>query len=206
MKIGFMGGTFSPPHKGHLHSAEVFYRETGLDLLIIIPAKVSPFKTDSQMTASDRDRFEMTKLCFSSLGDKGMNVRVSDMELSRQGTSYTVDTVKTLRELYPDDSLYMFVGSDMFISLERWKNFKDIFSQCTVYTRSRLCDEEKTLEKTKALYEEKYGADIVISNDEELIISSTFIREKIAERCFEKAENLLTDNVLRYIIENRLYF
>ena len=119
MRIGFMGGTFSPPHIGHLHSAEKFIEEMSLDMLIIIPAKISPFKVGIDATASDSDRMEMAKLCFLPLDSEKCKVLVSDIEMSKDRTSYTIDTIVELEQTYPESELIMFVGSDMFLSIEK---------------------------------------------------------------------------------------
>lgn len=206
MKIGFIGGTFSPPHVGHLHSAKCFIDEIGLDKLIIIPAKVSPFKVNSKATASDKDRFEMAKLCFMPLNSENCCVEVSDIEISKNETSYTIETVKELEKLYPDEELYMFVGSDMFLSLEKWCEFEGIFDKCRIYTRCRNEGEAEIMHQTKTKYEKNYGALIYLSDDKELVISSTDVRIALYSKNTESCRNLLTDEVLRYIIKGGLYF
>lgn len=206
MRIGFMGGTFSPPHLGHLHSAKRFIEEMLLDLLLIIPAKVSPFKVNSEATASDKDRFEMAKLCFLPLDSQKCHVEVSDIEISSDTTSFTVDTVNKLKSLYPDDELFMYVGSDMFYSLEKWRSFEEIFEKCTIYTRCREKSELETLDFTKQKYERLYGARIFASVDGEFVVSSTHIREALSSKKDESFRNLLTDEVLGYIMRSGLYF
>lgn len=207
MKIGFMGGTFSPPHKGHLNAAKVFYEEEDLDKLIIIPSAVSPFKVSDEKNATDRQRFEMAYLCFSKLMDEyGYNIEVSDMEQVREGISYTFLTVRELKELYPKDELIMYVGSDMFLSLEKWKNAEEIFSCCKIYTRCRENGEMQQMVQGKKKYEQLYGANIVISDHKEVIVSSTQVRNEVSAKNLSNYKNLLTDEVFRYIINNRLYF
>ena len=206
MRIGFMGGTFSPPHKGHLHSAKVFAEEMKLDKLLIIPAKVSPFKVNDTPTASDEDRFEMTSLCFGKLSEQGFNVEISDIEISKNSASYTIETICELKKLYPEDELYMFVGSDMFQSLERWKNSDKIFENCRIYTRCRQQNELETMLATKEKYEKNFGATVFLSNDKEIVVSSTDVRNALQTKNFETCQNLLTDEVFRYIIKGGLYF
>ena len=206
MNIGFMGGTFSPPHKGHLHSAKVFIREMKLDKLIIIPAKVSPFKQNTTETASEKDRLEMARLCFLPLDSKACPVEVSEIETNRSGTSYTIETIKQLRQEYPDSTLYMFVGSDMFLCLEKWKCFEDIFKECHIYTRCREENQAQVMTQAMEKYREKYGAVISLSSDKEIIVSSTLVREALSSKNIESCENLLTEEVLRYIIKGGLYF
>ena len=206
MRIGFMGGTFSPPHIGHLTSAKVFIEEMQLDRLIIIPAKVSPFKVNVEATANDSDRMQMAKLCFLPLDSANCKVDVSDIEMSKDGASFTIDTINALKSIYTDDELYMFVGSDMFLSLERWKSSAEIFKKCGIYTRTRLDNERNTMLDTKAKYENEYGAKVFFSDAEEIIVSSTDVREALSSKNFETCRNLLTDKVLEYIIKGGLYF
>ena len=206
MRTGFMGGTFSPPHIGHLLSAKAFIEEMKLDKLIIIPAKVSPFKVNTEATASDRDRMEMTRLCFLPLDSEKCKVEVSDIEMSKNGTSYTIETINELKKLYPDDEIIMFVGSDMFLSLERWKNAEEIFKKCSIYTRVRQSNERRIMLDFKEKYREKYGARVYFSDDEEIIVSSTDVRCALSSKNIETCRNLLTDEVLGYIIKGGLYF
>ncbi len=206
MKIGFMGGTFSPPHLGHLHSAKVFIDEMSLDKLYIIPASVSPFKTEDAPTASDMDRFNMAKLCFDGLSTDKCTVIVSSMELDRSTISYTVNTIRDLKEKHQNDELYMFVGSDMFMSLERWREFETIFKYVTIYTRCRKKNETKAMLNTANRYEDLYGASIYFSRDKEVIVSSTLVREALDKRNFALCQRLLPQKVLCYIKERELYF
>ncbi|MBQ7399639.1 MAG: nicotinate (nicotinamide) nucleotide adenylyltransferase [Clostridia bacterium] len=206
MNIGFMGGTFSPPHVGHLHSAKVFIEEMNLDRLIIIPAKVSPFKANSVETASDMQRLEMARLCFLPLDSKRCHVEVSEIEVSKNEISYTIETVKKLKELYPDDELFMFVGSDMFLSLEKWRDFENIFRECHVYTRCRERNEEQIMFDAAEKYKKMYNAFITLSKDREIIASSTEVRQALTTKNIQSCQNLLTDEVLGYIIKGGLYF
>lgn len=206
MRIGFMGGTFSPPHKGHLQSAISFIDEAKLDRLIIIPAKVSPFKVNSQVTACDFDRMEMTKLCFLPIDSEKCHVEVSDIEMAKNETSYTIDTILKLEELYHGCTLIMYVGSDMFFSLEKWRSSELIFKKCIIYTRCRYENEMENMLLFKEKYEKLYGADIIVSDDKEIVVSSTDVRQALATKNTESCQNLLTEDVLGYIIKGGLYF
>lgn len=205
MKIGFMGGTFSPPHVGHLHAAKGFIRDMELDRLIIIPAKVSPFKVNAVETASEKDRMEMAKLCFLPLDSEKCKVIVSDIEISKEGTSYTIDTIDALKKLYPDDELFMYVGSDMFFSLEKWKASDDIFRKCSIFTMCREKNQLELMFLTKQKYKQLYDANIFISVEKEFVVSSTEVRQALSSENFETCKNLLTDKVLGYIIKGGLY-
>lgn len=205
MRIGFFGGTFSPPHKGHLEAAKSFYIGAKLDKLIIIPAKVSPFKTDLPATASEQQRMDMCSLCFGKLSNFGFNIEISDMELKNDATSYTYMTVLSLKELYPKDDIIMYVGSDMFYSLGRWKNSHIIFNNCSIYTKCRVENEKEQMLLTSKEYEKNFNANITVSSDGEYTVSSTQIRNLLSVKNEVNDESLLTEEVFRYIIENRLY-
>ncbi len=205
MNIGFFGGSFDPPHKGHIRSAEFFCNEADLSLLYIIPTHVSPFKKNKIDVSDDSDRLEMCKLAFGGISNNSTTVCVSDMEIQRSGTSYTVDTVNELKRTHPNDTLFMFVGSDMFLSLERWKDSVTIFKSCVIYTRARYDGDIPELQKCAENYIEKYGARVIISNDKELICSSTEVRSLLSQNNILNVRNLLTDDVFGYIIKNKLY-
>ena len=206
MKIGFMGGTFSPPHLGHLNAAKSFIGDIQLDRLIIIPAKVSPFKVSEKETASEKDRMEMSKLCFLPLDSKACHVEVSDIEISKEGTSFTIETINLLKEFYPDDELYMYVGSDMFFSLEKWRSSEDIFKSCIIYTKCREKNQFESMLHAKQKYENLYNAKVCLSLDEEFVVSSTDVRQALSSQNFETCRNLLTNDVFGYIIKGGLYF
>lgn len=205
MNIGFFGGSFDPPHIGHIKSAESFIKEAKLSKLYIIPTYVSPFKKDKTDVTDSFHRLEMCKLAFSCLKTDKTDIIISDIETSRKGTSYTIDTVNALCSLHQNDSLFMYVGTDMFVSLEKWKNSEEIFRKCTVFTKARYSQDFQTLTEKAEYYAEKYNAKLVISKDNELVCSSTDIRTHLAENNILNLQNLLTDDVLRYIIENKLY-
>ena len=120
MKIGLYGGTFDPPHKGHLKLACDFYSESDSDLLIVMPSFIPPHKRNS--TTSAVSRFEMAKLAFGHLGEIGVNYTVSDYEITKHDVSYTIETVEFLLEKYPDSTLNLCVGSDMLYYFEMWKD------------------------------------------------------------------------------------
>ena len=115
MNIGIFGGSFNPPHKGHLVAAKAFFEKAKLDSLIITVAGRPPHK-ELDLKCSDADRLEMTRLGFLPMGNKAT---VSDMEITRQGKSYTFDTLNQLKELYPDDKLFLYCGSDMLTSFKK---------------------------------------------------------------------------------------
>ena len=117
MNIGIYGGTFDPPHVGHVTAAKAAMEALHLDKLLLIPDRQPPHKALAADGAGMQQRYDMTVLATAELGKRA---EVSDMELRRTGASYTADTLTTLREQYPEDTLYLLMGSDMFLSLHTW--------------------------------------------------------------------------------------
>jgi len=118
MNIGIFGGTFNPPHIGHVQAAKTAARENNIDLLIIIPTGIPPHKSLPDETPLPELRYEMTRNAFSALD----NTIISDMELNSTENNYTIDTVLKIKQEYPDAKLFLFTGTDMFESLSEWKD------------------------------------------------------------------------------------
>ena len=198
MKLGIYGGTFAPIHNAHVRVAKAFHKELGLDKLLIIPAGIPPHK----QVGSDDDpekRLRMCQLAFDGCD----GIEVSDIELCREGKSYTV---LTLRELKHDDTeLFLLCGSDMIITFDKWYRFEEIFSLCTiVYVRRE--DDDAIGREIKAKiteYRKKYGAEIIGLDTKPLEMSSTEIREAVKEG--RDITSLVPESVARYIKENGLY-
>ncbi|MFH1127828.1 MAG: nicotinate-nucleotide adenylyltransferase [Candidatus Omnitrophota bacterium] len=121
MKIGILGGTFNPIHIGHLILADEVREKLSLDKIIFVPAYLPPHKDNSDI-AAPVERFKMIKLAIK--GNK--NFAVSNIEIKRDGRSYTIDTVKEFNRLYPKDELYFITGSDLLKYLEDWKDLPEI--------------------------------------------------------------------------------
>lgn len=152
MRVGIYGGSFSPVHNGHVLAARAFMEQMWLDILYIIPAGIPPHKSlQGDVTAADR--LEMCRLAFSDMD----GVIVSDLEIRREGKSYTVDT---LRELYdPAGRLFLLMGTDMLLTLDRWREPDEIFRlSYPVYIRR---EEDASLDEpiVEAItrYRETYG-------------------------------------------------
>ncbi len=176
MRIGIYGGTFNPPHVGHVLAAERFLESVQLDKLLIIPDFLPPHKRiDGEITAEDR--LEMARLAFSHLE----KAEVSDIEISRGGRSYTA---VTLEELSGDDrELYFLCGTDMFLTLSEWYLPERIFELATIcYVRREndKINEARISEKTK-LYKDKYKARIIPISADAVEISSSELRSAL--RC-----------------------
>jgi nicotinate-nucleotide adenylyltransferase len=203
MKIGVYGGTFNPPHLGHIKAAEAAAKALGLDLLLMIPDGQPPHKELPQGTPSPWQRLEMLKVAVDGAG-LGKLVQVSDIELQREGRSYTVDTLRTLREQYPGEELWLLLGTDMFLSIEEWYQYEEILHMAALAPFQRENGERSpAFSAQKAHLEETYGARIqLIDLEEPVEVSSTQLRQAL-ERGEEPKE--LPIGVYGYILRNGLY-
>ena len=123
MKIGFLGGSFDPVHFGHLLAAQDAFEQHGLDRLILVPASQAPLKpADDTPRAPAADRLAMLRAAVA--GDR--RFEVSDFELARGGVSYTIDSARHFRGLYPQDELYWIIGGDQLPHLPLWKDIAEL--------------------------------------------------------------------------------
>ena len=192
-RIGIYGGTFAPIHNGHKNAAKAFMDQMQLHYLFVIPTSMSPEKIrDSGDDA--RHRMKMCELAFE--GEVG--VIISDMEIERGGTSYTVDTLRYLKKIYPNDELVFLCGSDMFLSMETWREPQSIMKMATIAVAARKRRLLLKLFITKWKYQRKYGARCKILPIKPLLMSSTQLRLDMMEEAVEPA-------VYDYIQEHNLY-
>ncbi len=197
MKIGIFGGTFSPVHNGHIAMLESFAREPYIDKILVVPTYLPPHK--SQVGgATVTDRVRMLELAVKEVP----GVEISDVEIRRQNVSYTVDT---LRELSGQGELYLLLGSDMFLSLESWREPFEIMKLAHIVVGRREND-YVTGEKIKAYkadLEKRLGANIHETLFPPVVISSSEIRGMLAQG--KSIDGLVPRDVADYIKENRLY-
>ena len=195
-KIGLFGGSFNPVHNGHMNLALSVKKSLGLDRIILIPSGTSPHKSSSEYAPAE-DRLEMCRLACE--GYDGFEV--SDYEITKPGKSYTVYTVRHFRELFPEDELYLLVGSDMLLSFDTWFEYREILENVTVAAVSRTGDDtDELLKMTKKLSD--CGRCVVVNADT-VTISSSEIRKMIKNNidlsCY------LNGKVVKYIILKKLY-
>lgn len=132
MKIGILGGTFNPIHIGHLILAEEVRQAIGLSKVIFIPTNLPPHKDNGEViTASHR----LSMLRLAIRGNRFF--AVSDIEIKRDGRSYTIDTLKELKKIYSSDELYFIIGSDLFNYLDEWKDLKEIIAMVQFIVATR---------------------------------------------------------------------
>ena len=201
MNIGVYGGTFDPPHWGHITAARAAMEQLGLDKLVLIPDRVPPHKALPEGSALPEQRLEMAALATAELGRRA---EVSDRELRRDGPSYTSDTLAELRREYPEDTLWLLMGSDMFLSLQTWHAPEEIMALARIAPFSREAeDESAAFAAQKARLEREYGAQIcIVQNPEVRELSSTEVRAALAAG---QGSNLLPPAVYGYVLREHLY-
>lgn len=201
MKIGVYGGTFNPIHRGHISAATAAAHALGLDKLLLIPDAVPPHKPLPAGSAGGEDRLEMVRLC---TGELPIPAEVSDLELRREGASYTCDTLIALRRQYPTDELYLLMGSDMFLSFETWSRPETICRLSTLAVFSRHEESEAAaFARQREKLEGAYHARVVfVANPHVVEISSTALREELAHG---NGRAYLTEPVYGYILRRGLY-
>lgn len=200
MRRAIFGGSFDPIHNGHVNLVRQICGKVKLDQVIVMPTAISPFKQNSERKpAATADRFEMCRLAFADMPF----VTVSDYEISLSEVSYTVNTLRHFRAAYPEDKLFFIMGSDMLLSFEKWRNYEEILSMCTVIAASRE-DGEADMDKLEVQAEKlrKHGEVLLVSTDA-YEMSSTEIREKIIKN--QDISCYVPKNVVKYILEHKLY-
>lgn len=198
-KIGVFGGTFNPPHKGHLHAAEEVKHALGLDRVIFVPDANPPHKDLPEGSPTPRQRLELVRAAVRNLHW----AEVSDMELSRSGKSYTADTLRLLKEKYPADTLYLITGSDMFLTLHKWARPEEICRCAVIVGHHRK--EKDSLEEflaQKQRLERDFGATVELVENRVLEISSTKTRRLLI---LGGAEKYVPEPVLEIIENQKLY-
>lgn len=195
--IAMYGGSFNPIHTGHIQLAKYFLDELKLDKLLLIPDNKPPHKSDSEMV-SPLHRYNMCSLAVEDT-DK---IEVSDIEIRREGKSYTVDTLKQLSNIYPTAQLFLIMGADMYLSLHTWRNFQKILEYAIICAVPRDTDSIDELIKYSASLEEN-GAKYIISNKSMMNVSSTSIRENIKKG--NPITGMVGSKVENYIFKNSLY-
>ena len=197
-RIGIYGGTFNPPHTGHIGAGLQALQALGLSMLYVIPDRIAPHKEIPEGSPSPEQRLHMLRLALD--GEK--NVVVSDLELRREGKSYTYETVEQLREKYPEAELVLFMGTDMFLTFHQWRCPERILAQASLGVFYRGDREERALIAQRKEEMEAAGHRIYLVENDVVEISSTNLRRMLAFGC---AEPFLPKGVGDYIIENGLY-
>ena len=195
-RIGIFGGTFDPPHKGHIQAAENAVAALQLDRLLLIPTGIAPHKTSTISSAEQRLQMIRQSVRHISCAE------VLDLEIRRETVSYTYETVQQLRAIYPDAKFFLLLGSDMFLSFEHWKNPELILADASLAVFCRGTKGERAAIEARAAQMQSCGYDVYVLSNDVVDISSTQLRRLLAFGC---ADEFLPDGVGAYIREHGLY-
>jgi len=196
MRVGILGGTFNPPHIGHLVCAQEAYLQLGLDRVMLIPARIPPHKPVEDEPGAEH-RLELCRAAIR--GDERFSV--SDLEMRRDGPSYTVDTLDALTRKAPDSELFMIVGGDVAAGLPSWHEPERVLSLATLAVAKRRGTARARVDQ--GLQSLPGGERAVFFRMPRIAISSTFIRRRVRHR--EPIKYFVPDAVAEYIEHHRLY-
>lgn len=196
-KLGMLGGTFNPIHLGHIGLAQAFISYLQLDRILLMPAFVPPHKECLQL-APAQHRYNMCQIALQG-HDK---IEVSSLEIQREGKSYTADTLRSLKELYPKAQLYLITGADMFLTLQDWKEPETILSLANICTAPRDGTGREALMR-HAKFLKTLGARCEVLKEPIMQVSSSTIRQTVASG--GDVAHLTGEGVAEYIRTNGLY-
>jgi nicotinate-nucleotide adenylyltransferase len=196
MRIGILGGTFNPPHLGHLVCAQEAHRELGLDRVVLVPARIPPHKS-VEFDPGAEHRLALCRLAVE--GDE--RFEVSSMELRRPGPSYTVDTLEQLHACSPHDELVLILGGDIAAGLPDWKAPERVLTLATVAIAKRRGTSRDRVERALAGLDGGQGARFFAMP--RIGVSSTMLRRRV--RAGQPIRYFVTDAVREYIDARGLY-
>ncbi|HOD93478.1 MAG TPA: nicotinate-nucleotide adenylyltransferase [Clostridia bacterium] len=198
MKLGILGATFDPVHKAHIQMAK--YALDYCEYVLLTPCIKPPHKDNDNITDDDA-RYSM--LCLALDGYE--NLIASDMEIKRGQTTYTIDTLRQVKEEYSIfDSIIYIIGADTLFQLNTWREYEDVFRLCTFLVFERKGFTRSQIRGRIDILKNDYNADIIFDTRSVSEISSSVIRKAIAEGD-DSIEWMLDKKVYRYIKENGIY-
>ena len=195
MRIGVFGGTFDPPHVGHLILAADAFEALRLDKLIFVPARAQPLKVERPAVASANDRLEMVRL---AIGDDP-RYSVDDTEISREGLSFTVDTLEGLSSRFEGAQLFLLLGEDSLSTFDRWKKPERIRGLATLAVMYRARSRGASTRSRPSL--KRKGVETLSTR--QVDVSSTEIRQRLSEG--KSIRGFVPESVEKFIASRRLY-
>lgn len=203
--IGLFGGTFDPIHYGHLRSALEVQEVFELTQVRLIPSATPPHRAQPQVSAQQRS--DMVKLAIANLP----NFVCDERELKRDGYSYMVDTLASLRADFPSQPLLLFIGTDAFNGLTRWHQWQRLFDYAHIVVMTRPSFQQQTLDdffasrlsNDKTQLQQQLAGCLYFQHITQLDVSASFIRQLIAEK--RNPKFLLPDSVLDFVAQHQLY-
>lgn len=197
-KIGIMGGTFDPIHIGHLMLAEWARNAAGLGKVWLIPTGQSYRKANTSVLPA-AERLHMAKL--ATIDNEAL--LCLDLEVRRDGYTYSYETVELLKKEYPNEELYFIVGADCLYDIETWKYPERIMNSCTILAAARGDVSLQELEEKRQELINQFGGNIVLLPFPQFSVSSSQIRERIRQGL--SVRYMVPDRVLEYIEEKGFY-
>lgn len=198
-KIGIMGGTFDPIHNGHLLLGKQAYQEYHLDEIWYMPSGEPPHKKGHRITQSAH-RCAMVRLAVED--EPGMHL--SEFETMRSGTTYTAQTLETLRQEYPEHEFFFIMGADSLYEMENWYYPEQVLSMACVLVAERKYDKRhRSMDEQIRYLQEKLGGHILRLHCQEMDIASEQIRKMVSDGV--AVDSLVPSKVAAYIKENHLY-
>jgi nicotinate-nucleotide adenylyltransferase len=193
-KIGIFGGSFNPPHNGHISIAVQAKKELELDKMLIMPTGTSPHKGKAALGFNTREY--MCRLAFGKLP----GFEVTNIEGKIAGTNYTLDSLRLLKKQYPESAqFYLLIGADMLFYFNKWHKYETILNECKVVAAAR---EPNQFNQMNEYVSEEMGK-IKVLNLEVTEVSSSEIREKIMAGA--DVSDLVPERVLKLIKEKKYY-
>ena len=198
LRLGVYGGTFNPPHIGHVRSASAAAAELRLDAMLIVPSGVPPHKALPPGSPTPEERLELTRLAFSGVPC----AEILDLELKREGVSYTAETLETILTSYPGAEIFLVMGTDMYLTLETWRSADRILDVVTPAVLSREAGDDGAVRAYSEKLLRKHGTRTEIIRNAAVEISSTELRRMLPRR---EGAGMLVAPAYAYIIRKRLY-
>ena len=200
MKVGIYGGSFNPPHLGHMAAAQGALEALQLDLLVLVPSRVPPHKALPAGSPTPEERLELTRIMADQLGAK---VEAWDVELCREGKSYTAQTLAQAAQRWPGAELWLLVGTDLFLTWDQWYHPEEIMSLAGICAFGRAPEDERAFPAQRAMLEERYGARVEVISIPHLVeVSSTQVRELLGKGA---GREFLSQPVYGAILRRKLY-
>ena len=193
-----MGGTFDPIHNGHLILAEHSRTQFNLEKVLFIPTGKPPHKSEKDISSINY-RYDMTLLATST----NPHFYLSPIEIQREGTTYTIDTIKYLHNKYENMELYFILGADSFYDIDKWKDYNELLNLCRFIVSKRPDIDNKQLEDKSGELSQIYKDSIYILEAPLIDISSTDIRNRVKSKL--SIQYLVPETVRFYIEKNKLY-
>ncbi|MBE6952016.1 MAG: nicotinate (nicotinamide) nucleotide adenylyltransferase [Ruminococcaceae bacterium] len=196
-QIGILGGTFNPPHLGHIHAAVCAADELGLETVLLIPDYLPPHKETAAGSPDAHQRLEMVRLAAKD----DPRLRVDDCEILRGGKSYTFDTLTDLHARYPDAKLTFICGTDMFLTLDRWYRSDELLRLARFAVAPRVEGNLAELHQKAKELRDRFCSDTIVLKNPVMELSSSEIRQRMAQSDFRG----LAPQVVDYIRKNALF-